>query len=558
MKQLCYILYVVVMVGIWNGCSYLDNSEKSKLLTADSLMFINPDSSLRIVNNLGDISKCSESTRAYYALISTQAKFRNNIPFDRDTSIFSAVEYYKRTNDNPRLLAWAHFYASRVFSQLGIDSLALLQIREAEMAALECVPADYRLNGYIYSDWGKLLYGHLPLSDAIAMYERSEDCGRVINDTSMIILGIINIGRLHLRNNHYEKCRKSFEEAIELIKEYPPRLCELPKIYERMSVSYGMEQNYDCALRFINRAIVSDSISGGKDIADFFLYKAQLLSEAGKPDSVALLLDNGRKMISGASLLQRANYELAVSKYEAAQGNFDKAFASHVAYSALRDSVYAERERNKVAELQRKYDYRDLAIESDRLKIEVQRRDIGILWGGIGLLITMLCLLIYAHYQRKKRSEAELLRERGINNASANMRRVFMQHEQHVENMRNKILSTDRIFDKVMKLRDVPVKERISDPEKYALTETEIEHVLDMVNLCYGGFLDHLSNEFKSLTEQDLSLCALIKLGFQSRDIAYLLGVSDNTLKTRKKRLKKEKLGLGLSESLDEWIEGRR
>ncbi len=374
----------------------------------------------------------------------------------------------------------------------------------------------------------------------------------------MIILGIINIGRLHLRNNHYEKCRKSFEEAIELIKEYPPRLCELPKIYERMSVSYGMEQNYDCALRFINRAIVSDSISGGKDIADFFLYKAQLLSEAGKPDSVALLLDNGRKMISGASLLQRANYELAVSKYEAAQGNFDKAFASHVAYSALRDSVYAERERNKVAELQRKYDYRDLAIESDRLKIEVQRRDIGILWGGIGLLITMLCLLIYAHYQRKKRSEAELLRERGINNASANMRRVFMQHEQHVENMRNKILSTDRIFDKVMKLRDVPVKERISDPEKYALTETEIEHVLDMVNLCYGGFLDHLSNEFKSLTEQDLSLCALIKLGFQSRDIAYLLGVSDNTLKTRKKRLKKEKLGLGLSESLDEWIEGRR
>ena len=75
------------------------------------------------------------------------------------------------------------------------------------------------------------------------------------------------------------------------------------------------------------------------------------------------------------------------------------------------------------------------------------------------------------------------------------------------------------------------------------------------MNICHEGFVDGLREEYSSLADKDIELCALIRLGLQSRDIALLMGMSDNTLKTRKKRLKKEKFSANMGDMpFDEWI----
>lgn len=58
MKFLPFKLGVIILIWISIGCnSHTDNQQWQQIAKADSLMFINPDSSLRIISRLNDIEE---------------------------------------------------------------------------------------------------------------------------------------------------------------------------------------------------------------------------------------------------------------------------------------------------------------------------------------------------------------------------------------------------------------------------------------------------------------------------------------------------------------------
>ena len=69
-------------------------SVDKRLVLADTLMWVNPDSSLAILKSINSNSLQGDENQAYYALLLTQAEFRCNIPLTSDTLISKAVEYY--------------------------------------------------------------------------------------------------------------------------------------------------------------------------------------------------------------------------------------------------------------------------------------------------------------------------------------------------------------------------------------------------------------------------------------------------------------------------------
>ena len=68
-----------------------------------------------------------------------------------------------------------------------------------------------------------------------------------------------------------------------------------------------------------------------------------------------------------------------------------------------------------------------------------------------------------------------------------------------------------------------------------------------------GSFYETLSNRFPQLTQADQKLCALIKLNFNSKEMAKLLGISVESVHTSRYRLRK-KLGITRAVNLTEFI----
>lgn len=151
MKFLPTFLFSVLIFITINGC-IKDTDDKlwQQVALADSLMFIYPDSSLKIISSIKGIDRSDDATKAYYHLISTQARSRNNALEAGDTTILKSVQYYSQSESNPYKLAWSLVYASQINNEkCGNDSLSLKYIREAAKIAEENELNDELLNMYI-------------------------------------------------------------------------------------------------------------------------------------------------------------------------------------------------------------------------------------------------------------------------------------------------------------------------------------------------------------------------------------------------------------------------
>ena len=560
MKFLPTVLISALLFITINGCIKITNDKLwQQIALADSLMFIQPDRSLNIISTIEGIDESDDATKAYHHLISTQAKSRNSSLEEGDTSILESVRYYSRNKSSLYKLAWSLVYASQVNELSNNDSLSLKYIREAAKVAEENEFNDNRLNMYIYNFWGNILYNKRPFHDAIDKYLIAMSYAQSINDTAQIISGLINIGSLFLKNHEYEEGRNYFERAINLTTIYPEKARRLPRIHERISTSYHMEGNEEEALRWISKAINSAIEQDYTSPWHLFISKAEILTELGRLDSVAYYLNAAERGKDTQNYATQALFELTRAKYEAQRGDYKAAYETHRKYSAFLDSMYKENEQNRVSEFQRRYDYQDVAIERDRVKIESQAKNIKWLSITVALLALLLAALSYAYIQRHRRIKEDKAREKNINNAvnsvEERMRRELLHRDRHIENLRNRVIMMDDSLDKIRALRDASPKERATSGSRFMMTDAEMEHLLTTVNICHEGFVDGLREEFPTLSDKDVEICALIKLGLQSRDIALLTGMSDNTLKTRKKRMKKEKFSEETADmQLDEWI----
>ena len=87
------------------------------------------------------------------------------------------------------------------------------------------------------------------------------------------------------------------------------------------------------------------------------------------------------------------------------------------------------------------------------------------------------------------------------------------------------------------------------------LSDTEISELVTAVNDCYNGFANALTAQYPSLTDSEIYLCCLIKIGLDNPGLCAVLGISDSALRKRKYRLKSSKFDpVSQFETLDEAI----
>lgn len=285
---------------------------------------------------------------------------------------------------------------------------------------------------------------------------------------------------------------------------------------------------------------------------------------------------------------EKRGHHLIWAKFYEKKGDYRKASENWKMASLLADTIAIDERTEEIARIQKRYDYTVIKHENDRLKLQqLQSRFWMVVLCGSLLVAVAAIYIIYLTYKRYRKKKEEvistkdkLMQQLRIQLQDRNMElqqekeKVLMQELEHSrrmndydtelkkrddriqrmapseEKMRNYILGQSAIVQKMKHLQDMCMKDQLAS----VLGKNEQEEVLFTADLCFNNFVSRLRELCPSLSDSDLLLCSLIRLGMSAADIVCLLDIQKQTFKKRKSRIKCEKLCLAEEVSLDDFL----
>ena len=112
-------------------CCCTGNKYDSRLLLSDSLMNSHPDSAYEILKSIDACKLSGRCNKAYYALLYTQAQYKNVDSIHNDSLIDIAVDYYSGSSEREKYTR-SLIYKGAALSDMGFPKDALEWYKKAE------------------------------------------------------------------------------------------------------------------------------------------------------------------------------------------------------------------------------------------------------------------------------------------------------------------------------------------------------------------------------------------------------------------------------------------
>lgn len=248
-------------------------------------------------------------------------------------------------------------------------------------------------------------------------------------------------------------------------------------------------------------------------------------------------------------------------------GDLNKAIYYYDQYILERDSIFNEETINNISRLeaqlatieqQRQLNAREQQIVILQQQSELQRIRILILIIAIFMVIAIAIVLIKVRQTRAKR------REETARQLAETAQQEIEHKNRELSSYTVNFIQKNRLFEELIESIQ-EIKKRSSDQVRkdlIGIEKTVKKHIqvdndwkdfkLRFENV-HQGFFDRLHEKFPSLTNNDLRLSVLVKMNFSIKEIGEMFGISPESVKTARYRLKK-KLNLPSEQNLNEFL----
>lgn len=336
----------------------------------------------------------------------------------------------------------------------------------------------------------------------------------------------------------------------------------------------GSKNDLATSYNYLGRIYKSLNIS---DSALYFSEKALILfnEEDNKPGQIEVLI-NLSEIYKSKGEIHKANYLLIdalsisqqigsmsliekcaglLSKQYEELNDFPNAFKYYKIQSLFKDSIFNKDSQTIISELQTKYKTLEKEKELQLQKEMLQRKRIqfnSLLIGGISLIFFSIIVIFLKHKTRRQKEKILLKEKEGLqkelelNNRDlvCNVSKIYTKNQVINKVARTLTKSTDSFKKANMgMIKDIigELKQNI-DETSWVEFETRFAKV-------HGSFYKSLDQKYPELTQSERKLCAMLKLGMSSKEIAAITITSSKSVDTSRSRLRK-KLGLRNDESL--------
>ncbi|MGP8217205.1 MAG: tetratricopeptide repeat protein [Bacteroidia bacterium] len=274
-------------------------------------------------------------------------------------------------------------------------------------------------------------------------------------------------------------------------------------------------------------------------------------------------------------------FEESISELYEKTGSYQLALENDKKARALRDTIYNAEKHKEITRKEVTYEFerRDdsIAAEQEKANIirkaEIKRKNIITESSVVISVLTAILALLYINRQQLKRRKDKMLFEKNLElseqqNALLKLEKQRTEDElanakamldDYIKNMMEKNELLEQFKIDVENLRNLKAKEidesRIVHLESLnkatILTEEDWNKFKELFEQAFKGFFIRLKEKLPDLTQAEIRLVCLTKLKLDTKQMAGILGVSADTIKKTRYRLRK-KLGLSEEGSIDD------
>jgi|GEM_PF-2202376 len=401
-----------------------------------------------------------------------------------------------------------------------------------------------------------------------------------------------NIGNVYLEQKDYDRALEYYFKALSHAKQTGSTYM-VANASNNIGAIYDTKGNHTEAIRFYNQALAGNKAIGNDndlganyhniavmyrvlnqvnkalvylDSAETILKKTNNETYLLNVDATRITIYIQQKKFKEAEAFIASDLQLAkkigklqntISLYDnahelkSAEGDYKAALEWFKKKTKLEDSIFNETNSKQIEELQAKYelDKKEHAIAS--LEKEKEFRQIIYFISTVALSIIIIggaAFFIYKLRKDKKLFEAKQalarLREDELkkeieykNRELASYTVNFIQKSELMEDMKEmlnelKVESTNDVSHKIKNIQRV-IDSNYHIDKEWDNFKTRFEKV-------HPAFFEQLKEYYPDLTQSDLKLCALLKLGMSIKESARILGIAPDSVKTARYRLRKK------------------
>lgn len=404
-----------------------------------------------------------------------------------------------------------------------------------ELNKIDRVATTYNKIATIYLDNGKYQEAYGYLVKALDIHQQN-DFSYGISETNN------RLGLLFMEQEDYQRAFEYLIRSYEISKRINDR-DGIAKNLENLGHLYFKQKDYDSAILFFKRGEeLAIEIGSKKWLKDIY---------------------QGMKQVYE----QKKNYPLAL------------AYANR--YNEMRDSLFNEEMATHIANMQTQIETlekeRELELQAGQIEMLEQkmRYDVAIKWFLFaGVIFILVAGYLIIRYQRNRiRTDKELYESREqiskIELENARLKREELEHELNYKNkeltsytmnfiQKNELIQElKEAIQQLMKSADTDVRKDLGKLIRLIDNTLGVDKDWENFKLFFEqvhqDFFDQLKVQYPDLTGSDLKLCALIRLNLSMKETSALLGISAESVKTARYRLRK-KLNLMSGENLMDFL----
>lgn len=531
-----------------------------------------PDSAMALLDSLRDsIFLQPRSVRMYYDLLTVKARDKAYIRHTSDSLIRSVLRYYERQDDKKHLPE-TYYYAGRVYSDLGDAPQALNYfIRASETSDGK----DYDLLGRIYSQIGILYLYQAVYDKALPVFRKCYQYNLLEGDSAALVYCIRNIGRTYSVLNQVDSALYYYKEADSLAIRLGSNFLRR-RVNGELSAYYTQLGMYKEAYEsmFMERQKI-----GKNDTASFCCTAARYYFSVNQIDSAYYYSKRMTEMERYS--YKKEGYE-GLARIARLRGNYEKAFEYFDKYLVYADSTSELVRTETVRKINALYNYQLREEENNRLQMQNRQQKNYIVWITASMVVAVA--LFFAYRQNRKRKEEGRINQ--LQKLKALEEQKYRQSQEFIEENKKRIAELEKELQEVRTTSDISRQELLharkqslekdnEQVEAYRRLEAEAVKALetsDIFRKChevdgnlsaedwqtltaaidstYSQFTHRLKDLYP-VSDVELQVCLLLKIGISSTRIAQLVLRSKQAVTSIRKRLYKKVFGQ--EGTPDEW-----
>lgn len=397
--------------------------------------------------------------------------------------------------------------------------------------------------------------------DALKMFEAVNAEGRAATTYTKIATTFIDQGNAEASEDFLKRALNIHEAN-----NFPYGIAE---VYNRLGVLKFKEGFYDSSNYYLTKSFsISEEINDveGKTKTLVDLAKNSIESKNYQEAEVHLKIALQMANRIGSYKLLKDIYESLQFIYRA-RGDLEKALFFFDQYVQVKDSIFNHQIINNISKLES-----ELATAEQRRQVDAREQQIVILKQEadlqsikiFALIIVVVAILSLAFLIiRIRKKTAKMREDRALKDASNAKEQVEYKNRElmsYTVNFVQKNQLFEELISSIQEIKRKPsesISKDLLGVERVVKRHLQVDRDWEDFKLrfenLHSGFFEKLLGQAPSLTNNDLKLSVLVKMNFSIKEIADMMGISSESVKTSRYRLKK-KLSLPQEQNLNDFF----